>query len=318
MPRFCPFTGRKVLLFWGLLGAILQTYGQARVVGLPIQWSQYGQQIPQINPAYTAKDARFALGVGNMSHLGPWSNNGNYYGQLETQLGGNGKSDKQFHALGSYLTGDKEGAFLSRTRGYLTYAYNLELREELRLAAGLSFGFANILVSSNAFNAGGVANAPDANLGVCLYNKGFHLGISSNQLLNSQLKPIGEVTVLQRHWNIIGSKTFVLSPNFKLEPFVLARVVPNQLSSFDIGTSGVLGNAIRLTVNYQQLQSVACIVGLDKVSFGGSELKAAFSYKFPLSSNHLGNIQTIEITLGYLWFGKRNKEQENQITEEDE
>ena len=99
---------------------------------------------------------------------------------------------------------------------------------------------------------------------------------------------------------------------------MLARLVPNQSPSLNFGTSGVFSEIVRLSLNYQHRQSFGCIVGLDRVPFGGSEVKAAFSYSFPLPTNNQGNIQTIEITLGYLLVGKRNKEQENHIIQEND
>jgi len=244
--------------------------------------------------------------VGNMSHLGLWRNNNTYTIQADARLGKEVGENNGFHAIGAYLIGDKEGQFLDRTRGYGTYAYHVRLRDEIYFSAGIALGWMNYVASANDYNAGGSANVPDGNLGISLYTDSYHIGLSSNQLFNSELKPISEVTVLKRHYNLIASKTFTISPNFAFMPFGLIRWLPSAPLNFNGGAKGIISEVISLGVNYQHQQAVVGMISLEKIQWGSSEFRTGFSYSIPLPNNQLGNIQTVEITLGYLL---RNNEQ---------
>ena len=289
-------------LFLGCFCLLFASNSQAqyRLVGLPVQWAQWTQSIPQINPAYTSKEGKLGLMIGNMSHLGLWRNNNTYTIQADARLGKDTDEKNGFHAIGAYLIGDKEGQFLDRTRAYGIYAYHVRLREEMYFSAGIALGWMNYVASANDYNAGGSANVPDGNLGIALYTDSYHIGLSSNQLFNSELKPISEVTVLKRHYNLVASKTFTISPNLEFMPFGLVRWLPSAPLNFNGGLKGIISEAVSLGVNYQHQQAVVGMIGLEKIQWGSSEFRAGFSYSIPLPNNQLGNIQTVEITLGYL------------------
>lgn len=255
---------------------------------------------PANQSAYISKEGKLGLMIGNMSHLGLWSNNNTYSLQADARLNKYSEERNSFHALGAYLVGDKEGQYLDRTRGYGIYAYHARLREEMYLSAGIALGWMNYVASANDYNAGGSANVPDGNVGISLYTDSYHIGLSSNQLFNSELKPISEVTVLKRHYNLIASKTFTVSPNFELMPFGVVRWLPSAPLNFNGGAKGIISEVVSFGVNYQHQQAVVGMIGLEKIQWGGSEFRAGFSYSVPLPNNRLGNIQTVEITLGYL------------------
>ncbi len=272
------------------------------VIGLPTQWGQYLQTLPLINPSSAGKNASVEINTGNLRHLGLWKNNQTYFIESSIRLGEiskNGSANRNFHTVGFYLLGEDEGQYLHRIRGYGMYNYHLQIRENLHLSAGVSLGFMSYTISANDYTSGASSTTFDGNLGVSMYSDKFYFGISANQFNQGKVTPIQETTILERNWNFTGYWDFSTSPYFKVRPNFLLRYAENVPIGLNLGMLTILSQKLGLGVTYRNQEIVALMIGLEKLPFGNSSIKAYVSYNIPLPSYTSVAFQSIEITLGY-------------------
>ena len=113
---------------------------------------------------------------------------------------------------------DQEGKYLNRSRFYLVYAWHTHIFEETKLSLGLSAGAMNYSVKGTPLSGNGSDINPDAAVGIQVYRKSTWLGLSVNQLFNSEVQPLNEITVLAPYMNISGGSRFSLNNAIELIP----------------------------------------------------------------------------------------------------
>jgi len=135
------------------------------------------------------------------------------------------------------------------TTGFLaSYAYNMQISESFSLSGGLSLGGLQYKVDGTKLDAGDLAEhpelldlwnndpsllkssisafAPDANLGLYVYNSYMHFGISAQHLFGSKLNFNNEtigINRLKQHLYITGGYIFAINRELSLEPTLLAK-----------------------------------------------------------------------------------------------
>ncbi len=288
-------------------------YAQPEVIGLPVQWAQYLQALPLVNPASAGTEGDVEFNIGNQRPLGLWRNNQTYYANANFRLLGSRSHAHQFHTLGAAFVGEKEGHYLRRNRAYVLYAYHLKLSESFKLSAGTSLGMANFVAATNDFNGGGSATAPDGNVGIWLRSDRFYFGIGHHQIFQGKLRPIWETTLLKRYWSLTTGKTFVLGPWLDFKLAALARIVAERKPDLDLNASMVIQQVLLAGAVYRHQKGLAFVIGLEKIKINNSIIKGSLSYQIPLFAYAVPNIQGIEIALKYIL----NKKQEVSGADED-
>ncbi len=101
---------------------------------------------------------------------------------------------RPFHAVGGLVYKDETGP-TSRTSAYLSYAYNLVLMPDLRLAQSVSAGMQQFAVDGQQLRffdpttvaASAASRVLDGSVGLWLYSSTFYVGVSGAQVLGNQL-----------------------------------------------------------------------------------------------------------------------------------
>ena len=287
------------------LGLIVQEkvlVAQNEVLRLPLQYGQFYSSYPFYNPASIGVLSALQMDAGTQVLTGPWSNIYNFYAHGDVQLTPERrKRNLSNHVLGFNFNGDKEGDLLSRSRFYLQYAVHVNLREQLTLSAGASVGFMSFVIKGSPVSGGGADTDLDLNLGLWLSGSHYQTGISVNQLPQSEVLPLTEISKLTRYWNATGEYRFDLSYQITLISAGLVRWVPaqNELTVFDLHARVLLKSLVSAGASYRYRRGLGFLVGLENIRLYDGKLFTRFVFNIPAGTDRFSNVNTIELTLGY-------------------
>ncbi|MAO71469.1 MAG: hypothetical protein CMD02_03040 [Flavobacteriales bacterium] len=196
--------------------------------------------------------------------------------------------------LGGTVFNDQVGP-TSRAGAALTYAYHLNISQNIKLSLALSGGFSQFKIDKvnwnlanpddPLMNGGEIVNiVPDATFGLNIYNEDkWYIGASIPQLLNSELTLTGTDTVtldasLARHMNIMGLYNIKVSHYWGIQPSVLYKSVSDQ-SQVDIGLKTIYNDKFWMGMDYRNNGDISALLGFyiqDKYMVG-------YSYDIPNS-----------------------------------
>ena len=290
------------LLCLGLLLQVTPLLSQNEVLRLPLQYGQFYSSYPLYNPASMGVLSSIQMDAGTQLLTGPWSNIYNFYAHGEVQLTPERRNrNLSNHILGFNFNGDKEGDLLSRSRFYLQYAVHVNLKEKLTLSAGASIGFMSFVIAGSPVSGGGADTDLDLNLGMWLYGDRYQTGISVNQLPQSEVTPLAEVSKLTRYWNVTGEYRFDLSYQTTLISSGLLRWVPaqNDLTVFDLHARILLKSLVSAGASYRYRRGLGFLVGLENIRLRDGKLFTRFVFNIPAGTDRFSNVNTVEWTLGY-------------------
>jgi type IX secretion system PorP/SprF family membrane protein len=285
--------------------------------GLPVQFIQFFKTYSLINPASIGKDSAVEVSAGNKSLTGAFSGVRTFYAAGSVQLNARGKY-KSRHVLGITFINDKEGSFINRNRAALQYAFHLPISKKAILSTGIAAGFINYAYKASNISAGGSAFAPNLDVGLWLHRPLFNIGVSGNQLIASQLTPINETYTIERYYNLVADKTFLLSPYFSLTPAFNFRWYEQEYYNADLALILVMQNNITTAVGYKYDKGASVSGGLEDIKLGSHALKMMFSYYFPLTNVSSYNPQAYELSLRFVPGTHRGKKGSRSEMEEEE
>lgn len=276
-------------------------FGQGRINTFPPQYFRITEAYPLTNPAYAVVDSNLSLISGNKMNFGSFKIFRTNYLSLTFRPNFSEKSSFRRHGFGLAALTEKEGEYIHYNRFYLSYAFRTRLSESTSLAAGATFGLANNSIQGTSISPGGSALAPDGNIGLWLYGEKAYVGVSLNQLLNSDLKPIGESFRLVRNSNFTAGRRFKITPLTKLTSIINVRSATGYEMDVDFMNVLLIQNILSAGVNYRHHKSLVLSFGFENLRFNqGRHLAAGwFSYSIPFSRYVSSNIQTYEITISY-------------------
>lgn len=201
--------------------------------------------------------------------------------------------------LGISFYNDQEGSFLTRTRGYLMYAIHIPLRDSLYIAGGLGAGGMNYTVKATQLTPGGSDFAPDINGGVWLYGQSFHLGLSINQALNSEVKPLQEITQLSRHYHFNAGKIFEISNHVQLLSDWQVRYAPTLRTTPSMHIRGVFKDKLNIGITYRYEDVISPGVGIQNVHIGPGDLSSNIAYNIPTNRFIPPGLRTYELSINF-------------------
>ncbi|GAB3242331.1 type IX secretion system membrane protein PorP/SprF [Hymenobacter seoulensis] len=189
---------------------------------------------------------------------------------------------RPFHAIGGLVYNDMTGP-TSRKGAYLSYAYNLVLRPDLRLALGASAGMQQFAVDGQMLRffdqttvaASDASRVPDATVGLWLYSSRFYLGVSGAQLLGNKLNfsygpaqlADGAGNYLKRHYFATGGVRLQLNDDWSLVPSVLVKAVDPAPLSLDLNAKLKYQDLLWFGVSWRAFDSAVALVGLSYEQF---------------------------------------------------
>lgn len=201
---------------------------------------------------------------------------------------------RPFHALGGLVYRDETGP-TSRTGAYVSYAYNLVLRPDLRAALGVSVGMQQFAVDGQKLRffdpttqaASAASRVLDGSVGLWVYSSSFYVGLSSAQLLGNKLdfsygpNQLGEGAPgnsLKRHYFATAGVRVPLSREWSLVPSVLVKAVNPAPLSVDLNAKLKYQDLLWVGVSWRAFDSAVAMVGLSY-----EQLTLGYSYDAGLS-----------------------------------
>lgn len=220
---------------------------------------------------------------------------------------------KQSMGFGALFYNDLTGP-TSRTGLAGSYAYNLAINSEMRISAGLSFGFMAFKVDGSKFDLGDNTTSvpdpallnneartsiiPDASLGIYLYASHFYTGIASHQLFGNDLTLYGnpvKSNTLKRSFFLHAGYLIYLSESFELEPAAICKLTAASPFQFDVNVKATYLNRVWAGFSYRHGDAVSFMIGYkhdNRIIFGYS-----FDYSYTRLRNYSGGSH--ELMIGY-------------------
>lgn len=206
------------------------------------------------------------------------------------------KSDGKV-GLGGYVFNDRNG-LVERTGLQASYSYHLWLYGGTELSFGLAASAFHFRIDEekvqfedpddpilNSDLRKGVF-IPDANFGVYVLNYRYNFGFSVEQLFQSYAK-VGnsgyENLTMMRHYYLMGSYTFQISPEVDLQPNFLFRMSEQLKPQLDFGVKYLLKEDFWAGLSYRTADILIASVGtrFENLYFG---------YSFDFSFNEIQRV----------------------------
>lgn len=275
------------------------------IIGLAISLPAVAQQIPlysqyyltpfMYNPALTAHDGYFeASGV----YRRMWTD---IAGAPETRaLTLEGSLSDGKVGLGGYAYMDYTD-IIERFGGYLSYAYYIKLKKDMRIGLGISAGVQQTRIDWDRANFGDDIIDPifqnntkagvafDGSAGISFLWKGLTVGFSVPQLVETQVKYLnsdqGTSYTLARHYLATGSyKIGLANDKFFIEPLAMFRYSSGGQWQIDGGANFSWKDIVWLNVMYRYDYAV---------TFGGGfrvHNSVGVGYAYDMSINNLNGV----------------------------
>jgi hypothetical protein len=209
--RFLAALCKQVMIYLTLL---LPLSANAQSGIIPLSLLKFRDNYTFDNPAAAVLTEFAELKIIHSSYTNLAGNVGLNY--LEANFTAHSKSKNNVHIPGLLVHSEYDTDILKRTRLYLRYSWNTNISKHTKLSAGIQAGFFNYSVRASSSSNGISAFAPDANIGLWLQGKRMNLGISSAQILNSEVKPISTIYSLNRYLNFVADYKFLSTQNSML------------------------------------------------------------------------------------------------------
>lgn len=212
------------------------------------------------------------------------------------------------HGMGVIAVLDEAGP-ISRLDASLTYAYHLQMTDQLNFSVGVAAGISRIGLDVNAleFQTGPdqvIQNAylsqikPDLGLGVWLYGASFFAGASVQQVLPQKLKFTSEPIYntgkdVPHYFFTVGYRLF-LDEEITALPSVMVRKVSPTPLSIDANLKIAFKDRVWVGGSYRRNDSFSALAGINVSKL----LNLTYSYDFITSDLSRVSNGTHEIVLG--------------------
>ncbi|MFK8038900.1 MAG: PorP/SprF family type IX secretion system membrane protein [Crocinitomicaceae bacterium] len=231
-------------------------------------------------------------------------------------------------SIGIQLNTDNLG-LSNRTKAHVSYAYRLQISEDLIIQPGFSFGIIDQRINYSAIK--GDLNDPiltqaflanktgiDANFGIFLKYKDFNFGASMPQLIGNKLALNENESVkyqLGRQYILNSSYTFNFknSENFFIKPDLLLIHTPNLPFHYSATLLTGLKNIGWIGATYKSDYAIGANIGISIFN----HLKLGFAYDIPLADMAtITNRNNFEIALLYTFGNQKSAPKESKSSKE--
>ena len=273
----------------------------------------HAQQLPQYSQFFLNK---YVLNPGATGTEGYWeaqlNNRLQWVGITDAPrthiLSANGPLRNEKMGIGGKIFSDVTGP--TRRSGFsFSYAYKIQVAEDLKLSMGLSFGGLQYITDASQItlaNNGDIALSngmqstfvPDAGAGLHLYNEKLYVGLSMPQILGNKLQFFENYSPdeasLARHLFVYAGYKFDIVDDVVVEPAILAKWVQPAPVSLDVNLRILYKEMVWAGFSYRMNDAMALMAGFvisDKLVF-------AYSYDMPTSDIKTVTSGSHEIMIG--------------------
>lgn len=239
--------------------------------------------------------------IGNLSKVSTYYLNANYRITRQTYL------RKPFSTIGVILYNDREGKYLNRTRFYILYSWHGTIKNELRISGGLQFGGMNYAVKGTPLTGNGADLKPDASVGIQLYNPVFHIGFSVNQVFNSEVQPLEEITLLAPFANVLAELRLETTDWLDLKPIISfqfpfsSKDTKYHKNLYDATLLFTIQDKFTLSAGIHNNDRMAFSAGLNNLLSETGNLNIDLSYSFVFKKNTNLSSPLFELGINYLF-----------------
>jgi type IX secretion system PorP/SprF family membrane protein len=293
------------LLFFILLGL------NAKAQQLP-QFTQYMLNKYAYNPAYAGSNPYWDVTSNNRYQ---WTGITDAPRTFTLSAAGPLKNNKL--AMGGYLYTDIVGP--TRRLGFQTsFAYILNITEEIRLSFGLSVGFNQWILDADKITTvheddfyfgNGLLKSfdPDGKFGLYLFHDNWYFGASIEQIFHDNVSFLAtqtsSETYMENHFYFLTGYTFNLSDSWQLEPSALLKINNPAPLKFDANLRVIYDEKFWIGGGYRINDAYTLMAGFmynDIMQFG---------YSYDITNTALKNYSfaTHELNLS-IRFGNSNSQ----------
>lgn len=214
------------------------------------------------------------------------------------------------HGVGFLAVTDKAGQLTTSTFN-VSYAYHMQLSNQLNLSVGVAGGVSRLSIDINALllenphdpalsNAANARLLPDLSIGGWLYGANFFAGLSVQQVLPQKLSFSGDAQYNTGkqvpHAFLHTGYKFYLAEDLNITPSILVKYIPHVPLSADVNVKMGFKDRIWIGAGYRKQDALSMMVG-----FNVSHLvNLSYSYDVTTSTLNQASKGSHEIVLGLL------------------
>ena len=210
--------------------------------------------------------------------------------------------------FGGYIYNDVTGP-TSRTGITGSYAYNIEIDQDIRISGGLSLGLMQFKLDGAQLTIKDVNDlaiqpvvynsyVPDASIGFYAYADEWYAGFSVSQLLNNKLTLFEEksgLNKLKSHFYLTGGYKYEINRDLVAEPSIIIKGTAPGIYTFDLTARVLYQDMVWGGLSYRLSDAVSILLGYIY------DEKFYFGYAYDIGINELRsyNSGSHEIMIGY-------------------
>jgi type IX secretion system PorP/SprF family membrane protein len=225
---------------------------------------------------------------------------------------GLGKSKKA--AIGALLSADNTG-MLSKTSGYLTFAYHVKLNETYKLGLGVSVGMvqyriklydAKIVDSGDELLTGNLLsnNVFDSNGGLYFYSDKLFVGLSGFQYLGNKITWKDSKSTLNPHFYATAGYMFDVSKKISIQPAALVKFSKPVPVQPEFSLRAFYNKMFWIGGSYRLNDAVSIMAGVTTLK---DKLNIAYAYDIPNTKIRTYTSGSHEIMLTYQFIKPKRK-----------
>ena len=222
--------------------------------------------------------------------------------KINDKLGGVGAQ------LFNYSTGP-----LSKAGVNLTYAYHLELNDDMNLSFGLTGSLYQVNLNRSELkvdnqndmlilNGSEKLIVPDANFGVYFYAKNYYVGISSYQLFGRKVDLMNDDLSFNqdRHYFLNAGYILEAHSDFDIETSLLVKYVESGFAQWDVYVKGTYKKMVWLAAGYRSDFDFAPNDVVISLGVQQEKIKLGYAFDYNLTDIAGFSSGTHEIILMYM------------------
>lgn len=225
---------------------------------------------------------------------------------------GLGKEKKA--AVGALLNADNTG-MLSKTSGYLTFAYHVKLNETYKLGLGVSVGMvqyriklydAKVADSGDELLTGNLLsnNVFDSNGGLYFYSDKLFVGASGFQYLGNKITWKDSKSTLNPHFYLTAGYRFDLSKKISVQPSALLKLSKPVPPQPEFSLRAFYNNMFWVGGSYRLNDATSILVGITTLK---NKLTIGYAYDIPNAKIRTYTSGSHEIILSYQFIKPKRK-----------
>ncbi|MCQ6957104.1 PorP/SprF family type IX secretion system membrane protein [Mucilaginibacter aquariorum] len=269
-------------------------------------YSQYGDNLTPINPAYSLLDKAGSLNVvGRKRFVGIDG------APSSLLLSGSLPLESIGGAAGLYVLNDQI-AVERQIEVNAFFAKSIQLTEKDYLSVSINAGVRNYVGNYSTldyydpeFKDDIRETSPNIGFGVMFFSDKYYLGISVPELTIRSLgtASVQQANYLKSHYYFTGGYLADLAEDIKFKPTTLVSYVNGSPLLADVTGTIYLKEQLGVGVGYRTDKRTSGIISITTDTF-----RVGYSYQFGVASNNLGGINTAthEVSLSYR-FGKTSE-----------